>query len=73
MTSSTVGPKGQVVIPKPMRDRLGLRPGDRVTFSLEDRSVRVQLADDGESMRGRFAGLDLVGALEHDRRLERRR
>lgn len=67
----TVGPKGQVVIPKLMRDRLGLEPGDRVSFSLEDGAVRVAPVDDGTTMRGRFAGLALTAALEADRRSER--
>ncbi|MFY9487778.1 MAG: AbrB/MazE/SpoVT family DNA-binding domain-containing protein [Solirubrobacterales bacterium] len=34
-----IGPKGEVVIPKPMRDQLGLLPGMRVDFELgEDRA-----------------------------------
>lgn len=71
--TAKVGPKGQVVIPKPFRDELGLRPGDRVTFTLEERSVRVRPADDPRTLRGRFAGLALVSALEEDRRRERSR
>lgn len=33
---SRVGPKGQAVIPKPIRDELGIHPGDRVYFSLDE-------------------------------------
>lgn len=32
MSALTV--KGQVTIPKPVRDKLGLKPGDEVTFDL---------------------------------------
>ena len=33
---STVTSKGQVTIPKPIRDRLGIQPGTRVSFSLDE-------------------------------------
>jgi len=68
--TSRVGPKGQVVIPKPMRDRLGIVPGDEVDFVLEDDAVRVELRRGRPSLRGQFAGLGLTAALEADRRAE---
>ena len=32
----TVTSKGQVTIPKPVRDRLGIRPGSKVDFEVAD-------------------------------------
>ena len=69
----SVGPKGQVVIPKAMRDQLGIAPGDEVDFSLEDDAVRVEPRRGRPSLRGQFAGLALIAALEADRRAERGR
>lgn len=37
-----VGQKGQAVIPKPIRDRFGIRPGDRVYFRVEDDRIVVE-------------------------------
>lgn len=70
--TSKVGPKGQVVIPKAMRDRVGLRPGDEVSFELDGRTVRVQPANSGTPLRGRLRDHDLVDVLEADRRAEPR-
>lgn len=67
-----VGPKGQVVIPKPIRDALGIRPGDEVQFELADGGVRVEVARLGGDLRGSLAGHDLIGELESDRRAEPR-
>jgi AbrB family looped-hinge helix DNA binding protein len=69
--TSRVGPKGQVVIPKAMRERLGIAPGDEVDFTLEDNGVRVELRRGRPSLRGQFAGLGLTAALEADHRAER--
>lgn len=63
----TVGPKGQVVIPKPMRDALGLRPGDDVAFALDGETVLVRRAAATQPLLGRFRGLDLVADLARDR------
>ena len=39
-----VGPKGQVVIPKELRDELGIEPGDEVSFWLHGDHVAVRPA-----------------------------
>ena len=65
-----VGPKGQVVIPKAMRDRLGIIPGDQVDFALEDDAVRVEPVRARSSLRGTLAGIGLTAVLEADHRME---
>jgi len=43
MPTATVTSKGQITIPKSVRDELGLRVGDRVAFrTLEDGQVVVE-------------------------------
>ena len=43
MPSTTLTSKGQVTIPKAVRDELGLREGDRIAFRvLEDGTVVVE-------------------------------
>ncbi len=38
---STITIKGQVTVPKPIRDALGLTPGSRVDFDLDDQGQVV--------------------------------
>ncbi|MEZ5120891.1 MAG: AbrB/MazE/SpoVT family DNA-binding domain-containing protein [Solirubrobacterales bacterium] len=37
-----VGPKGQVVVPKAIRDRLGIMPGDEVVIDEVDGEIRIR-------------------------------
>jgi len=39
-----VGPKGQAVIPKEVRDILGIAPGDEVVFEVGDREAKIKPA-----------------------------
>jgi antitoxin PrlF len=48
MPSSTITAKGQTTIPKAIRDRLRVAPGDRVDFVVQaDGSVTVEPATQG--------------------------
>lgn len=62
-----------MVIPKPMREALGLRPGDEVAFALEGRSLRLVAARPDGSAGGSLPGRGLVAMLEADHRAERER
>jgi len=81
-----VGTKGQVVIPKAIRDQIGIAPGDEVTFEPDGKDVRVRrVADDPEArardvtaLRGAWADSgggtdDLVEERRRERDLEERK
>jgi antitoxin PrlF len=54
--STTVTSKGQVTIPKPVRDRLNLKPGSKVEFELapDGRIVIVKAGRKGTPPKSRF-------------------
>jgi AbrB family looped-hinge helix DNA binding protein len=68
-----VGPKGQVVIPKDLRDQLGILPGDEVSFQREGDHVLVRRAGRDVPLRGRFRGSGLTDELARQRRADRAR
>ncbi|MGD0451667.1 MAG: AbrB/MazE/SpoVT family DNA-binding domain-containing protein [Candidatus Bathyarchaeia archaeon] len=41
MPTKSVGPKGQVVIPKRMRDSIGIKPGVDVTLEVRENEIVI--------------------------------
>jgi antitoxin PrlF len=77
-----VGVKGQVVIPKAIRDRIGIQPGDEVAFDSDGEEVRIRRVEDAEAnqanqikaLRGIWSGDGTdTDALVAERRRERER
>jgi AbrB family looped-hinge helix DNA binding protein len=67
MTTVTVSPKYQVVIPKEIREELKLRPGQKLQIvQLGDR-IEFLLLKDIKSARGFLKGIDTRVEREKDR------
>ena len=67
MTTLTISPKFQVVIPKAIRDRLRLRPGQKVqAIVYEDRIELIPVRPVTE-MRGFLPGIDTTIDRADDR------
>lgn len=68
MSVVTVSPKFQVVIPRDIREALGLEPGQKVqAFEYEGRIEFVPLRP-AKALRGFVKGLDTTVTRERDRK-----
>jgi AbrB family looped-hinge helix DNA binding protein len=68
METVTVSPKFQVVIPKSIRERLRLVPGQKVQAIVIGDHIELLPVRPARELRGIFRGLDTSGAREeHDR------
>jgi AbrB family looped-hinge helix DNA binding protein len=67
-----VGAKGQVVIPKAIRDRAQLHPGDEVEFEFRDDQLVIVARRDSDRLGGRFAASGMAARLLQDRGREPR-
>jgi AbrB family looped-hinge helix DNA binding protein len=67
-----VGLKGQVVIPKDLRERAGLLPGADVEFELSGGRVSIAVAKRRSRLGGRFARSGMAARLLEDRTHEPR-
>lgn len=68
-----VGPKGQVVIPKNLRDEFGIEPGDEVTFWRDGDHVAIRPMRSTQPLKARFATSALVDELVRARADDRAR
>jgi AbrB family looped-hinge helix DNA binding protein len=67
-----VSAKGQVVIPKDLRDRADLHPGTEVGFALRGDEVLVTPVRSPRRLGGSLRGGDMAAHLLEDRRREPR-
>ena len=67
-----IGAKGQVVIPKDVRDRAHLHPGDEVDFELRDGEVVLVARRRPVTLGGRFSKSGMAARLLEDRAREQR-
>ena len=67
MAAVTISPKFQVVIPKNIRERLELRPGQKVQTILYDDRIELVPERPAAKMRGFLRGIDTDVRREDDR------
>jgi AbrB family looped-hinge helix DNA binding protein len=67
MAAVTVSPKFQVVIPKEIREKLGLLPGQRIQIMVYDDRLELIPVRSVKRMRGFLKGIDTRVPREQDR------
>ena len=68
MTVVTVSPKYQVVIPRHIRESLGIAPGQKVQAFEYDGRVEFIPVRTAKSLRGFVRGIDTTVARDRDRK-----
>jgi AbrB family looped-hinge helix DNA binding protein len=70
----SVSSKGQIAIPKEVRERLGIREGMRLKLSDDGNRIMLEKdLGDWRSLRGLAAGTDLLSAYAEDKENKKRR
>jgi AbrB family looped-hinge helix DNA binding protein len=58
MNTVTISSKYQVVIPRPIRERFNLKPGQKIMFIPYKNTLRVVIVPPIEAAEGLFEGID---------------
>ncbi|MBN1139283.1 MAG: AbrB/MazE/SpoVT family DNA-binding domain-containing protein [Anaerolineae bacterium] len=66
MYSATISSKYQVVIPRAARERLGLKPGQKVVFIPLGNTLRLVVVPPIEQAQGMFPGIDTDARREEE-------
>jgi antitoxin PrlF len=61
---SSVSEKGQVTLPKPLREALGIQTGERVEFRLEGDEIRVRKKPDRDRLAELYGSLKLPASVD---------
>jgi AbrB family looped-hinge helix DNA binding protein len=64
MDTATVSAKFQIVIPRRVRERLALKPGEKLAFVLQGRSLHVVPVGGLDALRGLAAGASTEGVRD---------
>lgn len=67
METVTVSPKFQVVIPQSIREKLGMKPGQKVQMIPYENRIEIIPVKPIQEARGFLKGLDTTIARESDR------
>ena len=67
MAAVTISPKYQVVIPKEIREKLGLSPGQKVEAIVYDNRIELIPVRPVKELRGFLKGIDTLVEREADR------
>jgi AbrB family looped-hinge helix DNA binding protein len=64
--------KGQLVIPKDIRQKLGLKPGDRLHVHVDEQGIRLEPVSKTaiDELFGAFVATDLIAELEAEHQQE---
>jgi len=75
MAIVTVSTKGQIVIPKEVREKFGLRPGTKIDVKLKGNEITLKPMRENisDGLYGKYRGVDLLKDLkeEHYREVKR--
>ncbi len=67
MQTVTISPKFQIVIPKSMREKLHLVPGEQLQVFVYQQRLEFMLVRDVKKMRGALKGMSTDLARDEDR------
>ncbi len=73
MEQITVSSKGQIAIPKAVRDALNLSEGAKLTLEVRGQEIVLSKEPAWKKLRGAATGRDLMGAFATFKRQERER
>lgn len=73
MPTVRVSSKGQIVIPKPLRDKLRLRRGSLLRVELDGSNLLLSPSPEWRKLYGAAKGADLLKALRQERQAEIKR